>query len=172
MEEPHAMSRSWKINSLAGVALLLVVMQAPASAQAVMLAAAPQEQQDKPEQKNITPEQKMNSRFPQPVRVGDLIGLPVLDQRDSTLGYIQKVVRTSAGKIVLVVNYRAWLAWAPIDWGRRDVGVPLETVAILARQVAALDFSRDEFAAAPTFSADQGTPLGMGDMIKIAITRR
>jgi hypothetical protein len=166
------MSRSWKTGGLAGVALLLVAMQVPALPQSVMLAAAPQEQQDKPEQKKLTPEQKMNSRFPQPIRVGDLIGLPVLDERDTTLGYIQKVVRTPAGNIVLVVNYRPWLAWAPVDWWRRDVGVPLETVAILARQVAALDFSRDDFAAAPTFVSNQDMTLAAGDMIKIAITRR
>jgi hypothetical protein len=71
-----------------------------------------------------------------------------------------------------LVNYRGWAAWAPFDWGRKQVGVPLETVAILARQVAALDFSRDDFAAAPVFTAAHGTPLGADDIITIAITRR
>src|ERR1700694_40 len=47
--------------------------------------------------------ERMNRRFPQPVRVGDLIGLPVLDDRASTLGFVRQVVRTAAGKTVLVV---------------------------------------------------------------------
>ena len=37
-------------------------------------------------------------RLPQPVRVGDLIGLPVLDLNASTLGYVGQVVRTPRGK--------------------------------------------------------------------------
>jgi len=42
--------------------------------------------------------ERMNRRFPQPVRVGDLIGLPVLDDRSSTLGFVSQVVRTPAGR--------------------------------------------------------------------------
>jgi hypothetical protein len=164
------MTRLSIVCALAAAALVSAPM-APAAAQ-IRLTAAPQEQAAKPDEKKLTPEEKMNSRFPQPVRVGDLIGLPVLDAHDSTLGTILAVARTPAGKIVLVVNYRGWLAWAPLDWGRRRVGVPLETVAILARQVAALDFSREDFDAAPPFAAAHGTPLGVDDMIKIAITRR
>ena len=120
---------------------------------------------------NRTPEERMNRRYPQPVRVGFLIGLPVLDGKDSTFGYIREVVRTPDGKIVLVVPYRAWLGWAPTDWGRKPVAVPIETVAILARQVAALDFSAEQFAAAPAYAA-QGTALGADETIRIAVTRR
>jgi|SRR5882757_7213422 len=120
---------------------------------------------------NRTPEERMNRRYPQPVRVGFLIGLPVLDGNDSTFGYIREVARTPEGKIVLVVPYRAWLGWAPTDWGRKPVAVPIETVAILARQVAALEFSPEQFAAAPAY-ATQGTALGADETIRIAVTRR
>jgi len=57
------------------------------------------------EQRKLSPEETMARRFPQPVRVGDLIGLPVLDDQDSTIGYIHEVVRTPTGKIQLVVPY-------------------------------------------------------------------
>jgi len=70
-----------------------------------------------------------------------------------------------------VVPYRNWLGWAPTDWGRKTVAVPVETVAILARQVAALDFSRDDFAAAPPY-AGEGNPLSPDETIKIAVYRR
>ena len=122
------------------------------------------------EPKQLSAQERMNRRYPQAVRVGFLVGLPVLDSQDSTLGYIRAVVRTPSG-IVLMVPYRAWLGWAPTDWGRKTVAVPIETVAILARQVAALDFSRDDFAAAPAY-APRGTPLPADETIKIAVYRR
>ena len=103
----------------------------------------------------------MARRFPQPIRVGDLIGLPVLDWRDRTIGYVQQVVRTPTGKIQLIVPYRSWLGWFSYGrvfaWGTRPVAVPLETVAMLGRQVAALDMSREEFDAAPVFTATQAS---------------
>ena len=135
----------------------------------ISLATTPQDAQPKADQR--TPEERMNRRYPQAVKVGFLIGLPVLDERDSTYGYIREVVRTIDGKIVLVVPYRAWLGWAPTDWGRKDVAVPLETVAILARQVAALDFSADDFAAAPSYTPS-GAALAADETIKIAVYRR
>jgi PRC-barrel domain len=124
----------------------------------------------------LSPDAKMNRRFPQPVRVGDLIGLPVLDDDDSTIGYVHDVVRTPAGKIQLVVPYSPWFGWVkaggPFDWNRRPVAVPLETVAILARQLDALDMPREAFDAAPTFRADQATSIGRDEIIKIALGRR
>jgi len=42
--------------------------------------------------------QRYLERFPQPVRVGDLIGLPILDLHASTLGYVRRVVRTPQGR--------------------------------------------------------------------------
>jgi hypothetical protein len=164
-------------------ALAIVVLRPePTLAQGVEAAAvlAAASQADSPPadkaEKEPSPEEKMNRRFPQPVRVGDLIGLPVLDWRDSTIGYIRQVVRTPAGKVQLIVPYGRWLGWAgwggPFDWGRRLVAVPLETVAILGRQVAALDMPREDFDAAPTYVASQATPLPPSDTIRIAITRR
>src|SRR3984957_4275521 len=55
--------------------------------------------------------ERMNRRFPHPVRVGDLIGLPVLDDRSSTLGFVRQVVRTAAGKTEFIVSYSRWFGW-------------------------------------------------------------
>src|SRR5262245_59866862 len=82
-------------------------------------------------QAELSPAQKMQRRYPQPVRVGDLVGLPVLDFDDRTLGYIAAVVRTADGKIKLIVPYGDFLGWR-----RRPVAVPIEVVAIAGRQVA------------------------------------
>lgn len=118
-----------------------------------------------------TSEEIFNSRFPQPVRVGDLIGLPVLDYFDATIGYVRNVVRTPAGKIQLIVTQGGWPAgWS--TWRARLVPVPIEVVAILGRQIVALEMSRDEFAAARTWSNADGQPIAPSESIRIAISRR
>jgi hypothetical protein len=109
----------------------------------------------------------MRRRFPQPVRVGDLIGLPLLDWDDSTIGYVRHVVRTPEGKIQLIVNQGRLFGW-----GGRLVQVPIEAVAILARQLDLLDISVEEFRAAPAWSAATTQPIPSDDMIKIALSRR
>jgi hypothetical protein len=141
-----------------------------------VVAAAPQTGAPPEKGEEHTPEQLMNRRFPQPVRVGFLVGLPVLDWNDSTIGYIQQVVRTPEGKIQLIVPYNPWFGFVRnggvLDRWRRLVAVPIETVAILARQVDALEMSREDFDEAPTFQPSMATPLPADDQIRIAITRR
>lgn len=119
-----------------------------------------------------TPEETMRKRFPQPVRVGDLIGLRVLDYDDLTIGRVQQVVRTPAGKVELIVPYGGLFGLSVPGWRTRPVAVPIETVAILGRQIAALDMQREEFATAPTWSAAEAMTIAPGEMIQIAITRR
>jgi hypothetical protein len=110
--------------------------------------------------------ERMNRRFPQAVRVGFLIGLPVLDDSASTLGYVRKVVRTPAGKTQLIVSYSRWFGW----FGR-PVAVPLEVVGIEGRQIASLDMPRSEYAAAPTWTAADATLLPDDVTIRIALAR-
>jgi hypothetical protein len=108
----------------------------------------------------------MSRRFPQPVRVGDLIGLPVLDDRSSTLGFVRQVVRTAAGKTELIVSYSRWFGW----FGR-PVAVPIEAVGIEGRQLASLDMARSEYAAAPTWQGGNATVLPDEATIRIALAR-
>ncbi|HKS54409.1 MAG TPA: hypothetical protein VJS12_03945, partial [Steroidobacteraceae bacterium] len=122
-------------------ALALLVAAFVAAPIKIVFATAPQEALPKPDEKTYTAEQRFGRRYPQAVKVGHLIGLPVLDDRDSTYGYIRAVIRGDDGKFHLVVPYRGWLGWAPTNWGRKTVAVPVEAVAILARQVIALDFT-------------------------------
>jgi PRC-barrel domain len=110
--------------------------------------------------------ERMNRRFPQPVRVGDLIGLPVLDDRSSTLGFVRRVVRTAGGKIELIVSYSRWFGW----FGR-PVAVPIEVVGIEGRQLASLDMPRSEYAAAPTWQGQGATALPDDATIRIALAR-
>ncbi len=114
----------------------------------------------------ISPEERMARRHPQPVRAGDLVGLPLLDMRDRTLGRVERVVRDAHGKVVLVVRSGGWF-----DTGRR-IGVPMEAVAILGRQIALLDISRDAFLAAPEWRDTTATQIAADDTLRIALTRR
>lgn len=124
------------------------------------------------EEKELTPEQKFRRRFPQSARAGHLIGLPVLDDDDSTIGYVRQVARAPDGKISLIVPYSGWFGWLPVEWGKRPVAVPIETVAILARQLNSVDMSRDDYKDAPTWQPSQGKPLAPDEKILVALGRR
>ena len=110
--------------------------------------------------------ERMRRRFPQPVRVGDLIGLPVLDDGDRTLGYVRQVVRTPQNKIRLIVAYGGFFGW-----GARPVAVPIEVVGIEGRQLASLDMPRSEYAAAPTWRETNDTVIPDDDSISVALAR-
>jgi hypothetical protein len=105
-------------------------------------------------------------RFPQAARVGDLIGLPVLDLNSSTLGYVQQVVRTPAGEIKFIVKYSRW--WG---WFGRPVAVPLEALGIEGRQLVSLDMPPSEYAAAPTWHNTGATPLPADATARVALAR-
>jgi hypothetical protein len=124
------------------------------------------------EEKELTPEQKFKKRFPQFARVGHLIGLPVLDDDDSTIGYVRDVVRSPDGQISLIVPYSAWFGWLRTDWGKRPVAVPIETVTLLARQFDSVDMARDDYNDAPTWQPTQAQPLPPDEKILVALGRR
>lgn len=161
--------RTFAIAWLALPGLAMVLLSGVALCDPVKLAqlsAAPEAPQAAPAQDN-SPEAKMSRRFPQKIRVGDLMGLPVLDDGDVTLGHVRKVVRTPEGKIKLIVSYSRWFGW-----GGRLVSVPIEVVAILGRQLASLDMAPAEYEAAPTWIDASNVSIPPDEIIRIAITRR
>ena len=117
-------------------------------------------------QQSMPMNERYLKRFPQPVRVGDLIGLPMLDDQASTLGTVRQVVRTADGKVQLIVSYSRW--WG---WFGRPVAVPLEVVGIQGRELVSLDMSPDEYAKAPTWHDTAATPLPPDATIRIALAR-
>ncbi len=117
--------------------------------------------------KHPTPmEQRYLDRYPQPARVGDLIGLPVRDLHASTIGYVREVVRTPRDRIELIISYSRWWGW----FGRL-VAVPIEVVGIEGRQFVSLDMPPAEYAAAPTWQDRDATVLSADDMIQVALAR-
>jgi len=112
-------------------------------------------------------QERMQRRFPQPVRVGDLIGLRVLDDNDSTIGFVRQIVRTPQNKIELIVAYGGWFGW-----GARPVAVPIEVIGIEGRQLASLDMPMNDYAAAPTWQQSDATVLPNDASIRVALARR
>jgi hypothetical protein len=126
---------------------------------------------DQVKEEQLSPEETMRRRWPHPARVRDLIGLPVLDGWDNTLGYVQRVVRTKDGKIQLIVRYGGWFGW--IGWWQRPVAVPIELVALIGAHVGALDMTPEQFRTAPTWEPSANfTEIGPDETIRVAITRR
>lgn len=111
--------------------------------------------------------ERMQRRFPQSVRVGDLVGLPVLDDDNRTLGHVRQVVRTPQGKIKLIVAYGGFLGW-----DTRLVAVPIEVVGIFGRQLASLDMPRRDYAAAPAWRDTADAVVPDDDSIRVALARR
>jgi hypothetical protein len=146
--------RSW----LKAVGLALCTLTAAGAAQSGT--------NDKPP---LTSEQRMQSRFPQPVRVGDLIGLPLLDASHSTLGYVREVVRTKGDKIELVIGYGGFLGL--FGWNVRPIAVPIEVVGIRGRELASLDMPRNEYAKAPTWQSHDADVLPSDTTIRMALCR-
>jgi hypothetical protein len=105
-------------------------------------------------------------RFPQPVRVADLIGLPVLDEQMSTLGTVRQVIRTPQGQIEFIVSYSPW--WG---WFGRSVAVPLEVVGIEGRMLVSLDMDPDEYAKAPTWHDPSAMALPADATVRVALGR-
>jgi hypothetical protein len=164
--------------ALSAALLTAVLLFSPGWAATALAAAGNQHDQPNAamaphhEEDELTPEQKMQKRFPQPVRVGDLIGLPVLDFDDATIGYIRQVVRSPDGKVFLIVPYSAWFGWARTERGKRPVAVPIAVVAILGRQLDALEWDRSDFDEAPTWTSSQGRQIPPNDKVLVALGRR
>jgi hypothetical protein len=105
-------------------------------------------------------------RFPQPARVGDLIGMPVLDLDSKTLGSVRRIVRNSAGGIQFIVDYSRW--WG---WFGRPVAVPLEALGIEGGHLVSLDMSPSEYDAASTWHDTAATPLPAAATVRVALSR-
>lgn len=119
------------------------------------------------QKKEPSPQEKMARRWPQPARVGDLIGDAVVDDADSVIGHVRHIARTSGGDVQFIVSYGGLLGW-----GDRLVAVPIEAIALIGPFVAPLDFKREQFLSAPTWVGDQSTPLPDDETIRVGITRR
>jgi hypothetical protein len=100
-----------------------------------------------------------------PVRVADLIDLPIVDESKATLGRVRAVVRNDDGKIQLLLPLGGLFGF-----GERLVPIPIESVAVAGAQVTVVDMPRDRFQKLPTWYGSHSEPLAATETI--AISRR
>ena len=114
-----------------------------------------------------SPEARMSRRFPQPIRVGHLVGSDVVTDDRKVLGPVTQVVKTSDGKIKLIVAYSRWLGLNP-----RLIAVPIEKVGSLGHQVGSIDMPENEYRSSPTWSTGSDLPIANDETIMIALAKR
>ncbi len=107
-------------------------------------------------------------RFPQPVRVGDLIGRtvrrPVRDQQ--TLGRVRDVVRGPDGRLDMVIRYGGVLGI-----GGRLIAVPVDAMVLLGDVVEPVAFSPAQLDRFPTFEAAATRPVPRDSEIEVGLAK-
>lgn len=150
--------RSW-ISSLAlGASLLAVDAQLAQGGHA----GAPPEHQDRPRSEAAA------ARWPQAVRVGDLVGRPLLENvpQQRVLGRVTGVARRADGHISIQVATGGLLGF-----GSRQVAVPVEATALLGPYLVAMELDARQLAELPETLAPPSSLLPADAAVRIGLTR-
>jgi len=104
-------------------------------------------------------------RYPQPVRVGDLIRRTVLEPTESrsVLGHVVRVIRQDDGAYAIVIKFGGFLGF-----GGREIAVPLDAMVLLGAEVEVLDLTPEQLGGLPTYSGG-GRVLGADEMIRMGL---
>jgi len=107
-------------------------------------------------------------RFPQPVRVADLIGRTVLQPLESqpVLGRVRQVVRTTDGVVEIVIDYGARLGV-----GGRLIAVPVDAMTLLGAEMEVVDFTPKQLSDFPPFDGAQSTSITPDNSIRVGLAR-
>ena len=99
-------------------------------------------------------------RFPQPVRVGDLLGREVLRPVESqdVLGRVRRLVRGGNGQIMVVVDFGGFLGF-----GTRPIAVPVDAMVLLGQDMEIVAFTPKQLRQFPTFSPSGATDVARYD---------
>jgi hypothetical protein len=108
------------------------------------------------------------ARYPQPVRVADLAGRQLLEDRPNQrgLGRIDAVIAGPNGQPSLLVRRTRW-------WGGDAglVAVPVTQVALLGQFVVLKDMDAAGLAALPALRAPAPAPLAAAEVIRVGLAR-
>ena len=107
-------------------------------------------------------------RFPQPVRVGDLLGEDVLRPVESqdVLGHIRQVVRDSKSRILVVIEFGGFFGF-----GSRPIAVPVDAMVLVGQDMEVVAFTPEQLRWFPTFSPAETTPLADDATIKVGLAK-
>ncbi len=107
-------------------------------------------------------------RFPQPVRVGQLLGRTVLRPVESqtVLGHVRAVVRDADGQVVVVMTLGGFLG---LD--ARLVGVPLDAMVLLGDVMEVAAYTLPQLRQLPTFTAAGTTPVPAATVVRVGLAK-
>ena len=107
-------------------------------------------------------------RFPQPVRVGDLLGRDVLRPVESqdVLGHVRRFVRDSRGQILVVIDFGGLFGFRS-----RPIAVPVDAMVLLGQDMEVVAFTPDELRRFPTFSPSGTTSIADDAVIKVGLAK-
>jgi len=107
-------------------------------------------------------------RFPQPVRVGDLLGREVLRPVESqeVLGRVRRVVRDKNGQIVVVIDFGGFLGF-----GSRPIAVPVDAMVLLGQDMEIVAFTPKQLQRFPTFAPSGTTDVPDAAIIKVGLAK-
>ena len=107
-------------------------------------------------------------RFPQPVRVGDLLRRTVLQPTEAQpkLGRVRDIVARADGAISVVMEYGGLFGF-----GARPIAVPVEAMALLGEYVQVVGFTPAQLDALATFDGAGATPLPPDRVIRVGLAK-
>lgn len=121
-----------------------------------------------PPQGASTRAERAAKRFPQPIRVGDLIGRQVLrpTEAQNVLGRVAAITRRADGGLDVVIRFGGVLGI-----GARAIVVPVEAVALMGEYVAVMDFTPGQLETFATADQAGVVPLPPDEIIRIGIVK-
>jgi hypothetical protein len=104
-------------------------------------------------------------RFPQPVHVGDLLGMDVLLPVESqdVLGHVRRLARDRDGQIIAVVEFGGFLGF-----GARPIAVLVDAMVLLGQDMEIVAYTPDQLRQFPTFSPSGTTDVANDTSSKLA----
>ena len=107
-------------------------------------------------------------RFPQPVRVGDLLGREILRPVESQdiLGRVRGLVRDRDGRIVVVMDFGGFLGF-----GARPIAVPVDAMVLVGQDMEIVAFTPEQLRQFPTFSPAGTTEVANDTIIKVGLAK-
>jgi hypothetical protein len=107
-------------------------------------------------------------RFPQPVRVGDLLRRTVLepDGTQRVLGTVAQVVRAADGTVDVVMTFGGFLGF-----GARPIAVPVDAMVLLGQDMEVVAYTPSQLSALPTYADGTSVPLPPDSQIKVGLAK-
>lgn len=107
-------------------------------------------------------------RFPQPVRVGQLLGRVVLRPVESqtVLGRVRGVVRDAGGQVVVVMSFGGVLGF-----DSRLIAVPLDAMVLLGDVMEVAAYTPPQLRRLPTFTAAGTTPVPADTVVRVGLAK-